>query len=1059
MKVYFPLIVSILFTFQAIAQFPENTYNTPTNKRYWKNRKPYEGYWQQDVHYKINAALDDKTDIITASLELTYTNNSPDELPFVYFHLYSNAQAKDSYLSDLYKNNGTKLKYGKYQQQGYGTNISKISVNGVYLKTEIDNTIVKVYLSKPLKSGESIVFNIDFRTYYDNGTIRNRMKMFNAWGYKHYDVVHWYPRICVYDRKFGWDTDQHLDHEFYGNFGTYDVAFTLPNNYIADATGVLQNKKDVLPDTLYAKLNLKNFKDKPFNSKPSVIIPRDSTTKTWIYHAENVHDFALTTDPTYRIGEAEWNEIKCISLVQEPHASRWQNAAEYTAKIIEVNSKDFGMYEYPKMIVADAQDGMEYPMITLDGGYDPGYRDLLVHEVSHNWFFGMVGSNETYRAALDEGFTQFLTAWTYEKIDGEIRVETPSNSKYVEYFSKPDLVKNGEVYNWYMEDAIKGAETNINVHSDGYGGALRHGGGYRQVYFKTAVMLYNLEYVLGDSLFLAAMKNYVEQWKFAHPYFEDFRNSIIQFTKVDLNWFFDEWIETSKTVDYKVKSVKKAESKNQYTITFERKGMQMPVDFTVIDKNDSVTNYHIPNNWFVKQTNATILPRWIGWDKLKPTYTATVTTTGGIKNVIIDTTKRLADANMLNNSIKLPYYFSFDSKISNPSDWTQYEFFGRPEIWYNGFDGLKLGAHVNGNFMKYKHVFDATVWLNFGLGQNYVSTRDAYDTWNIRINYRTAIDRFMKGASVYGSLKNLEGLNAYTLGIDKKDLSGKNRIYIYFKSMYRSRMDDLVYLLLPQEWEANKLNNTLNMGIEHTYNYSKGSGNINLGMRTSAIMSDYDYQTLHLNVINRTRLYRLLLHTRVTGQYGTGKNWAKESSLFLAGANPEEMMENKYTRSLGYFDPTWASIGNSSNYFQHGGGLNLRGYAGYLAPQVQSDGTLAMTYKGQTGAAVNAELDFSGLVKIRKSNWLTRTFKLTTYLFADAGIINYNAATDKVLKMSDLRADAGVGSALTIKKFGVLQGVNPLTIRFDMPFFLNTPPAVDDGFVQYRFVIGVSRAF
>jgi aminopeptidase N len=239
-----------------------------------------------------------------------------------------------------------------------------------------------------------------------------------------------------------------------------------------------------------------------------------------------------------------------------------------------------------------------------------------------------------------------------------------------------------------------------------------------------------------------------------------------------------------------------------------------------------------------------------------------------------------------------------------------------------------------------------------------------------------------------------------------------------------------------------------------------GTGNINLGMRSSAVFSDYNYQTLNLNVINRTRLGKLLLNTRLVGQYGTGNNWANESSLFLAGANPEEMMDNKYTRSMGFFDPKWATIGSSANNFQHGGGLNIRGYSGYIAPQIQSDSiTISNTYKGRTGTAINAELEFDGIFKIKKQNWLTRTFKLTTYVFGDAGIINYNAANDPVLKMSDVRVDAGLGMALTIKKFGILQTINPLTIRFDIPLFLNHPPATDIGFIQYRFVIGVSRAF
>ncbi len=1059
----FAFALLLTFSSDTFAQFPPNTYQSASNPYYWKNRKPFEGYWQQDVHYKITASLDDKSDIIDGSIELIYTNNSPDQLPFVYFHLYSNAQVKGSYLTDLYENNGYKVYYGKYQSEGLGTNVSKVTLNGTELKTEQDNTILKVFLPQPIKSGESITFKIDFKTYFDNGSIRNRMKLFNAWGNKHYDVVHWYPRISVYDRKMGWDTDQHMDHEFYGDFGTYDVSFTFPNNYILDATGILVNRNEVLPADLLAKLDIKNFKNKPWNEAPSVVIQPDGTQKIWKFHAENVHDFALTADPTYRIGEAEWNGVKCIALAQEPHASRWQNAAEYAAKVIKVNSEDFGMYAYPKMIVADAQDGMEYPMLTLDGGYDPDYRDLFAHEISHNWFFGMVGSNETYRAALDEGFTQFLTDWTYERIDGPLRVKYAPRSNYIQRFTEPDYVRNGEIFTGYMTDAARGKETNINTHSDGYNGAIRHGGGYSQVYMKTATMLYNLQYVLGDSLFLHAMQHYFNQWKFAHPYIENFRNSIIQYTKVDLNWFFDQWIETSKTIDYGVKSVKHGERDGEYKIIFKRKGMQMPVDFVVVAKNDSVYNFHIPNNWFVKKTDATVLPRWIGWDKVKPEYTATVVIPVGIEDVIIDPSTRLADVNMLDNNKKISIKYRFDSKIYNPPNWMRYELFARPDIWWNAYDGIKAGLNLNGNYMNYRHIVDATVWFNTGIGQNLTEgtySKDKYDNVNFRISYRTATDKFMQGSAFYMSAKALDGLNAYTIGFDRKDKAEKNRVFMYFKSMYRKDLNDLTYLLLPNEWLANQLNNTLNIGVEHTYSYPKGTGNINLGMRSSALLSDYDFKTISLNVVNRNRLGKFNFNTRLVGQYGTGKYWANESSLFLAGANPEEMMDNKYTRSQGFFAPSQAAIGAGTNHFQYGGGLNLRGYSGYLAPQLLSDGiTTVYTYKGQTGAAVNAELEFDGIIRMKKQNWLTRTFKLTTYLFGDVGIINYNTINDNILKISDVRADAGLGVALTIKKFGVLQTVNPLTIRFDMPFFLNKAPAADKNFVQYRYVIAISRAF
>ena len=644
-------IVCFVFLVTSLQIFGQaNSYRSPDNSYYWKNRPPFPGYWQQDIYYNIKAELDDSTDIIIGNLELTYWNNSPDTLTYVYFHLYQNAFQPGSYLDELTESNGIKSVYSKHEKEKHGTVVDYVKAENKNLTMEFDNTIMKVFLPHSLLPNDSLKFSIAFKTYYGNGSQRRRMKMFDAWGWKHYDVVHWYPRISVYDRKFGWTADQHLGREFYGDYGTYDVEFTFPNYYVLDATGNLLNRNEVLPDSLRKKLDLKNFADKKWNEKPSVPIPPDGTKKTWKFHADNVHDFALTADPTYRIGEAEWNGIKCIALAQEPHASGWQTAPEFMTKVIKVYSEDIGMYAYPKIIAADARDGMEYPMLTLDGGREPEYHYVIAHEIGHNWFFGMVGNNETYRAALDEGFTQFLSSWSLTKIDGEISTRyKPKKKTYEEKFYVPVSERLASVYLPYLRETIQGRDGFLNTHSDYFNGALGHGGGYGMVYYKTATMLYNLQYVLGDSLFLAAMKNYFNQWKFCHPYFEDFRNSIIHFTHTDLNWFFDEWLETDKRIDYGVKSVRQT-GDSAFEITFRRKErMQMPLDFTLIEKNGTRKEYHIPNRDFVKRTDATVLPKWFGWDKLNPDYTAVVNSPSGIEDVIIDESHRLADINMLNN--------------------------------------------------------------------------------------------------------------------------------------------------------------------------------------------------------------------------------------------------------------------------------------------------------------------------------------------------------------------------------------------------------------------------
>lgn len=1065
MRLYF-ILVAIIFSTISFSQnkynplSKPNTYNQADNPNYWKNKAPA-GYWQQDVHYTIIANIDETKDIIDATEQLVYWNNSPDDLNELYFHLYQNAFTPNSYCSELHNQNNKEINYGKYEKEGLGTVVKNLKVDGKLVETILDNTILKVILNEPLKSGDEITINMDFKTYFDTGSLRRRMKTFNAFGNTHYDGVLWYPRIAVYDKKFGWTKDQHLGKEFYGDFGTFDVELTFASNYIVEATGALQNREEVMPASLREKLDIKNFANKPWNSPPSIIIPYDSLSrKTWIYHAENVHDFAFTADPTYRIGEAEWNGIRAISLVQEPHASRWQNAADFAAKVIQVFSEDIGMYVYNKIIVADARDGMEYPMITLDSGSDPGYRGLLAHEIGHQWFYAQVGSNETYRAAMDEGFTQFLTAWALTKIDGDYLVREKPSSKYGIRFTKDVKAIDSRVYYAYLRDATKYNDPALNTHSDDFGSALGHGGGYRHVYYKTGAMLYNLQYVLGDELFLEAMQHYFQKWKMAHPYFEDFRESIIEYTKVDLNWFFDQWLETSKTIDYSINNVKNTTEDN-FEITFERKGeMQMPIDFSVYANDGKEYKYHIPNHWFVKNTDATVLNKWHAWGKLYPKYTASVNIPSGIERVVIDPTNRLADKYMLNNVSKVPMEVDFDSRVWNMPDWKQYELNARPDVWYNNYDGVKLGFHINGDYMNYHHKVDASVWLNTAFLQDYNYYdyyQNEYNPFSYRFNYNTGLDKFSKHTDITLHSRLLDGLNLNKIKLKKYDYSKKNMFYASFKSMYRAKESDLRYTNY-KVWESEKFNNTATFGWTHSYKYKGGDGKLNLELTSSTIASDYDYSKVVLTSVHKSKLGKLQLNTRLFGQYGSGTNWAGESRLNLAGANSEELMENKFTRSEGFIPNQWLGYGSTTNHFQMGGGLNLRGYAGYYAPEINDEGNYVLSYNGTSGASISAELEFQNIFSLNRIFGLP--FK--SYLFADAGVINTTEITRENYKeaFSKVRSDAGLGFALTLNEWGPLQMVKPITLRLDLPFFLNRYPSIDEDYFQTnRFVVGIGRTF
>lgn len=972
---------------------------------YWKNNKLLgKDYWQQDVHYQIQARIDDSLDIIHGDLfELTYTNNSPDTLAVLYFHLYQNAFQPHSHMSSLYEENDKKITYGKYEKEGLGTTIENLTVNGNVVDTELDNTVLKVILKEKLVPNASAHIKLSFKTYYDTGSLRRRMKTFNNFGFKHFDGVHWYPSICVYDQKFGWTTEQHTDKEFYADFGTFDVKLTFPNDYIVDATGVLQNEKEVLPDSLREKIDLKNFTGKsPIISMP--IERNDANPKTWHFIAENVHNFAFTADPTYRIGEVEWKGIKVITLAQEPNAHAWQESGIFARDIIKTYSENFGHYAWPKIIIADAQDGMEYPMLTLDGGNFPEHRSLLAHEIGHMWFYGMLGSNETYRAFLDEGFTQFLTIWSMDTLTGKSRDYT-NYSKYTNKHKYSYENRYHYLYYPYLRTVRLGNDMPLNTHSSDFNGAVRHGGNYGLVYFKAGVMLYNLRYVLGDELFQNAMKYYVNKWKMAHPYPEDFRQSIIEYTKVDLNWFFDQWLETTKSIDYKIVSVKK--EKDKQMITFERKGeMQMPLDLMVALKNGDTLKYHIPNTWFVKNTNATVLPKWYGYSNINRTYEMILEDESEIEQVIIDPDHFLADIDLTNNQWKKPLDLTFENFTPNIPYWYKTENFIRPYAWHNNVDVAQLGIHVKGNYFKQKYHYEGTVWANLE------QLKKTPVSW--KLYSEESLMKYWQHLSTFQYFQQAVGVWKGGLGIQKKfqkrDLYNPKYTIVKttFDAMYRENNE---YLENKNDWTYQTFNNSINTEISRYYPIKNGKGILTSNVRTNGLYSDINYTYIDLESIHHKNIKRFKLHTRLYGRLGS-QNTPIESALWMNGANPEMKLSNQFTQTI-------------RSDVHYGGGLNVRS----LADQKMI---------GNSGIGGNVEFDFNQWITKRKIKFVSNFVKLNVYLFSDIGYIN------------DVYVDGGIGSTLT---FSIPNStIEPITLRFDYSIY-------DNFNESQRFIFGINRSF
>ncbi len=1042
------VFLTVIYSASAQIYNPETalvSYQSVENKLYWKNRIPFAGYWQQDVSYHIKARLNDTTEIITGTEVIEYANNSPDVLTTLYFRLTQNAFQPESYKDKMERAGKVFNTFGKYEEKKLGTAISKVAVNGQNVRFVMDNTIMIVELPTPMLPGTSLKIEVDFKTYFDQGSMGRRMKRFEHNNFKHFDGVHWYPRLSVYDRKFKWTTDQHLGKEFYGDYGVFHVELELPNHYICEATGVLANSSEVYANGLREKIDIKNFTERTkYITQP---VNPDGTYKKWIWMATNVHDFAFTTDPTYRIGETEWNGIKCIAIAQEQNAYAWQPTADFVAKVVKTYSEDFGMYGYPKMVAADARDGMEYPMLTLDGGNWPGHQYVIAHEIGHNWFYGMIGNNETYRAFLDEGFTQFLTAWSLKKI---------SNRE-----SLPNSLDWAYVYAGYINHAINENTARLNTHSDHFNSAERHGGGYGQVYYKTATMLYNLQYVLGEKLFLEAIQHYFNQWKFGHPYEEDFRQSVIDYTKTDLNWFFDDWLTSNKTIDYKVVGYTKVTNgKDDYTIIIKRKGqMHMPLDITVIDKKDNRLHYIIPNTYFTKPLGkAQVNHRWKSWDMMNTMDFLWVHSPYGIKDIWIDSSGRLADVNRLNNTLKFPISFNREKLRGTAPDFNKMKTFWRPDVWYNSIDGIKVGLNFSGNYYNFKHIFSASVWYNTKLlNESYfIGDENEYTNkpFNFALNYKTRVGKLMDYSI---RLKYLDGISLFETGIEKLIKNDKwNISYKIFGAtgMFFTKLevDDTYqsHLLYPEFMNVNSQNAILNLSYQHPFKYKQGNGMLSIALKNTSLFSNYNYSGLSFKIVNTNAIgEKLVLKSRIFSQYLHG-DVPKESQIFAAGANTEELIENKFTRSSGIIPQNFVGYGNTGQYsFQNGGGLNIRGMAGYLATNIKGLDTF-YCYYGSKGVSVNLELEFGKLLKFNTPKIL-QNFKLNPYLFADAGILGNGN------KNSGLRTDAGLGTTLAIA-FGKYNKLQPLVLRFDIPFFMNR---VETGaeFIAFRYVMGINRAF
>ncbi len=676
------------------------------------------GYWQQEVNYKIDVVLQSDLRTITGTCHIEYINNSPDTLRELYIKAFPNAVQKGSFADKKARETGDySFANLTFYEQG-SLEIDSLQVHYipnrvVYVETHdpiegekptlprwtFDNTIVAVDLSpQPTLPNDTTRISIHFTTTLPSP---HSMRMGLYGGVT--KAAYWYPQVCVYDRKIGWNNGQYLGWgECYGDYGRFEVSITAPEDIVVAATGYCWNQDVVLPESLKTALELNNYL-KPRSDWPKLKYDI-SRTKRWEFAADNVNDFAFVASRDYCISWDTSDAVDVIAYVLKRNAQKWKTATQDGIDAITTLSEKFFPYQYPVMRICDAYGGMEFPMLVhcAGGPPSPGWYIVTYHEIAHNWFMGMIGSNQTDRPFLDEGFTTHAEHVVMEKYRG--RYDNVSNPQgwYARAFAPDDEVRNTRGFRPLLELMTEKYDKPM-VFSYDQGEEYWP---YRvSAYYKTAAMHYNLRAILGDSAYFAAMQHYCREWLFSHPYEEDFVEAMEQATGLQLDPFFQQWFYGRERLDYGVKSVKrKTDSSDSRTeITLENRGRFVtPVPVAVILENGDTLFYTAaPEGMTYARPGYTTLPTWHQFRRFDEKYTFTVNDSRKVKKVVVDPENLLMDIDRTNNisGFFWPTEIRFDNMKYDRVPVNEYALRWRPDLWYDKPNGMQIGGHLHGSYL------------------------------------------------------------------------------------------------------------------------------------------------------------------------------------------------------------------------------------------------------------------------------------------------------------------------------------------------------------------------
>ena len=611
------LLITLIFAPSCILQGQEK--HTPkANER-----------WQQAAKYFMEVDMDVKTNRFQGIQKLEYTNNSPDVLNKVFYHLYYNAFQPNSMMDTRSRNIadpdprvGERIFHLKENEIGY-QKIKSLHQDGKEVSFEAVGTILEVALNQPIQPGQTVTFDMVFEAQVPLQIRRTGRD--NAEGVR-YSMAQWYPKMCEYDYQ-GWHANPYVGREFHGVWGDFDIKITIDKDYLIGGTGYLQNPQEI---------------GYGYEEPGMTVSKKIKKGKlTWHFKAPQVHDFMWAADPEYVHIKKQIPGGAMLHFFHKKgqNEEAWKNIPDITMRAMQYANKYFGKYPYKQFTVIQGGDGgMEYPMSTLINGSKGDLIGVTIHEMMHDWYHGVLGNNESLYPWMDEGFTSYATARIREHLQ-----PTGPGSNLIN--SLGGNFGQGS----YLYGIKNGKEEPLSTHADHYNVNLIYS---TQSYGKGAVWMSQMGYVIGEKARDKALLQYFEDWKFKHPNANDLLRVFEKVSDLELDWYNEYFVYTTKQIDYGVKSVQKQGQGTK--ITLEKVGkMPMPIDLVITYNNGDTEIHYMPLQIMRGEKPAETGDKRIvheDWPWTHPTYELIIEKhLENIQSIEIDPSGRMADANRDNN--------------------------------------------------------------------------------------------------------------------------------------------------------------------------------------------------------------------------------------------------------------------------------------------------------------------------------------------------------------------------------------------------------------------------